>query len=115
MNEELDFSQWLLAQIDDLRAEAQSAADATTDDYRVNDLGKLLLAEIDAKRQTVELHHPDSGGWDGTDKRCQECGGYDLVAGYGARGYRTSWPCKTLKLLALPFVERDGHLKEWRP
>lgn len=72
------------------------------------------LREIDAKRQLVKLH-----------------GRATLRAGGGAQYYDTatvcrscepdhqfpelSWPCPTLRLLALPYADRPGYREEWRP
>lgn len=73
-----------------------------------------VLHEIDAKRQLVKLH-----------------GRATLRAGGGAQHYATatvcrscepdlqfpelSWPCATLRLLALPYADRPGYHEEWRP
>jgi hypothetical protein len=67
-----------------------------------------VLREIDAKRQLVELHHPElievtnadrderSGYW------CFECDS-------------EPFPCRTLRLLALPYAGRPGYREAWRP
>ncbi|MBQ0827684.1 DUF6221 family protein [Streptomyces tagetis] len=73
-----------------------------------------VLREIDAKRQLVKLH-----------------GRAVLRAGGGAQHFDTetvcrscepnlqfpelSWPCTTLRLLALPYADRSGYREEWRP
>ncbi|MFE7236113.1 DUF6221 family protein [Streptomyces sp. NPDC057596] len=73
-----------------------------------------VLREIDAKRQLVKLH-----------------GRAVLRAGGGAQHFATatvcrscepdlqfpelSWPCTTLRLLALPYADRPGYREEWRP
>lgn len=73
-----------------------------------------VLREIDAKRQLVKLH-----------------GRATLRAGGGAQYFDTttvcrscepsyqvpelSWPCPTLRLLALPYADRPGYREEWRP
>lgn len=73
-----------------------------------------VLREIDAKRQLVKLH-----------------GRATLRAGGGAQHFATqtvcrscepnyqfpelSWPCATLRLLALPCAARPGYREEWRP
>jgi hypothetical protein len=67
-----------------------------------------VLREIDAKRRLVELHHAEqveainadgderSGYW------CFECDG-------------EPFPCRTLRLLALPYADRPGYREEWAP
>lgn len=73
-----------------------------------------VLREIDAKRQLVKLH-----------------GRATLRAGGGAQYFDTttvcrscepsyqfpeqSWPCQTLRLLALPYADRPGYRDGWRP
>jgi hypothetical protein len=73
-----------------------------------------VLREIEAKRQLVRLH-----------------GRATLRAGGGAQYFDTttvcrscepdhqfpelSWPCPTLRLLALPYADRDGYQESWRP
>lgn len=73
-----------------------------------------VLREIEAKRQLVKLH-----------------GRATLRAGGGAQYFATatvcrscepdhqfpelSWPCPTLRLLALPYADRPGYREEWRP
>jgi hypothetical protein len=73
-----------------------------------------VLREIEAKRQIVKLH-----------------GRATLRGGGGAQHFDTStvcrscepnhqfpeqsWPCPTLRLLALPYADREGFREEWRP
>jgi len=73
-----------------------------------------VLADIEAKRQLVKLH-----------------GRATLCAGGGARYFETtivccscepnhqfpelSWPCTTLRLLALPYADHPDYREEWRP
>lgn len=73
-----------------------------------------VLREIDVKRQLVKLH-----------------GRATLRAGGGAQYFDTttvcrscepnyqfpelSWPCATLRLLALSYADRPGYREEWRP
>ena len=58
------------------------------------------LAECEAKRRIVEKH---SFGWveHGAYRTCIE-DNYE-------------WPCHTLRLLALPYADRDGYDPAWRP
>jgi len=67
-----------------------------------------VLREIDAKRQLLELHHAewvDTGDADGNDRSGYFCSECDV----------TPFPCRTLRLLALPYADRDGYLEAWRP
>lgn len=53
------------------------------------------LAEIEAKRQILELHDHDTVDF------CT----WELKGGL----------CSTLRLLALPYADRSGYRDEWRP
>jgi len=57
-----------------------------------------VLREIDAKRRIIAEHDIRSRPL-GERMDCQS---YDF-------------PCKTLRLLALPYDDRPGYRKEWRP
>jgi hypothetical protein len=86
---------------------------ATTEHIARQDPARVL-AEVEAKRQLVELH-----GW------------ATLRAGGGAQYYDTvtvcrsceqnhqfpelSWPCLTLRVLALPYADHPAYRAEWRP
>lgn len=54
-----------------------------------------VLAEVDAKRQIVDEHAVRGG-------TCSACSWQDA-------------PCTTVRLLALPYADRDGYREEWRP
>ena len=76
------------------------------------------LREVAAKRATLELHKPDGNPadeWYGSNVSCTECGGFHLVAGYGARGFSRHWPCKTLRLLAAMWNDHPDYEPEWVP
>lgn len=67
---------------------------------------------FDALRAVLELHQPRGGftppdSWYGDQNECQSCGGYELVAGYGERGHRTSWPCATVKAITAKLAGED--------
>jgi hypothetical protein len=68
-----------------------------------------VLREIDAKRKLVNLHRPIRAPQpDGiTNLDCSTCGGEDKLS--------PSWPCPTLRLLALPYADREGYQEGWRP
>jgi hypothetical protein len=71
------------------------------------------LAECDAKRRIVELHQPNQLRPDvGPDVQwgCKICdAGF---ASCGCVGWG-EWPCGTVKLLALSYVDRPGYREEW--
>ncbi len=73
-----------------------------------------VLAECEAKRRIVELH--EAGGTypvgDGDGPRqayCATCGSGEPYE------YPTPWPCDTLRLLALSYVDHPDYREEWRP
>lgn len=59
-----------------------------------------VRAEVDAARRIVELHKRFEGFVD-----CSSCGDVPQVP----------YPCKTLRLLALPRANQPGYQEEWRP
>ncbi|MGW3135928.1 DUF6221 family protein [Streptomyces sp. NPDC001139] len=68
-----------------------------------------VLREIEAKRQLLDEHQDVNDGWCGTcvDGRW----GYPTHGGSSPQRY----PCRTLRLLALPYADRPGYRDEWRP
>ncbi|MEF9521303.1 DUF6221 family protein [Streptomyces sp. RB13] len=64
-----------------------------------------VLREIDAKRQVIDLHAPGEMEYVDGDV-CMAC---------DVRGGEPFYPCKTLRLLALPYADRPGYRDEWRP
>jgi hypothetical protein len=68
-----------------------------------------VLREIDAKRQTLDEHQ------DANDGACGAC--VDGHWGYPTHGGSSPqrFPCRTLRLLALPYADRPGYHEEWRP
>lgn len=129
-----DLVRWLGEQLDDdesaaLGAKGDTDGRWTQDDGPPEDIvlcdksGKLtmgqhrhiarhdparVLREIDAKRQLMELHHAElievtnADGDERSGYFCAECDG-------------ESFPCRTLRLLALPYADRPGFRAEWRP
>ena len=61
-----------------------------------------VLAEIDAKRRILEIHHHIECQHDryGPDGDCAECG--------------NEYPCETVHLLAQPYAGHDGWREEWQ-
>jgi Family of unknown function (DUF6221) len=102
-----DLITWLRAQLDDDERDAPMRHRLTCD-YAPSDgaepcscaLPDLTLAEIDAKRRIVAMHLPEPMGYIEAD-RCPQC--------------RLPWPCETMRLLALPYADREGYRDEWRP
>ncbi|MEU7399985.1 DUF6221 family protein [Streptomyces sp. NPDC044948] len=64
-----------------------------------------VLREIDAKRQLLDLHAPGEMEYVEGDV-CMAC---------DVRGGAPFYPCKTLRLLALPYADRPGYRDEWQP
>jgi hypothetical protein len=60
-----------------------------------------VLREVDAKRRIVDAHER-SPMPKGDTADCAQCWG-------------AVWPCPTLRLLALPYDDRDGYQEAWRP
>lgn len=67
-----------------------------------------VLREIDAKRQLLALHEPGETEYVDGDV-CMVCEDLDV----GDEG--PFYPCKTLRLLALPYADRPGYQDDWRP
>jgi hypothetical protein len=67
-----------------------------------------VLRGIDAKRQLLDEHH------DTNDGDCSTC--VDGRWGYPTHGGSTPqrFPCRTLRLLALPYADRPSYREEWR-
>jgi hypothetical protein len=63
-----------------------------------------VLREIDAKRQIAEQHRPVGYG--------NVCLSYCHTR---TPSEPQTWPCLTLRLLALPYAGRPGYREEWRP
>lgn len=65
-----------------------------------------VLAEVEAKRQLLDLHQPAETEYVDGDI-CYTCD--DL------RGVEPAYPCRTLRLLALPYANHPDYRDEWRP
>jgi len=63
-------------------------------------------AMIAANRQILLTH---GVAW--TDDVCTICHSYPD----GVTPERAQWPCRTLRLLALPHADRPGYREEWKP
>ncbi|WP_333742672.1 DUF6221 family protein [Streptomyces ardesiacus] len=64
-----------------------------------------VLREIDAKRRLIALHRELEDPQEMQDY-CATC---------EVTGKYPEYPCKTLRLLALPYADRPGYRDEWRP
>jgi hypothetical protein len=75
----------------------------------------FVLADIESKRQVVELHQPDiklPNDWYGNDAKCKECGQlWHLIRGSSQPSIPRG--CRTLRLHAAPFAGEPGYKKEW--
>lgn len=82
-----------------------------------------VLTEVDAKRQIIELHQPitdPTPPFKNTEgflcSICTAAGGamYDQQRGILFTDL-TVFPCRTLRLLALPYTDHPDYRDEWRP
>ena len=65
---------------------------------------RRMLADLDARLRIVDLH---TGG--------HECSGYDHHGEIdNCRYYHDFENCSTLRLLAVPYADRDGFQPQWR-
>jgi hypothetical protein len=66
------------------------------------------VREVDAKRRIVSLHEGRIPDVDGSD-HCWIC-----VQDPSTAIDPDPWPCTTLRLLALPYADREGFREEWK-
>jgi hypothetical protein len=115
-----DLVAFLRAQLDATAAGADRIHDhdcySLADRYVVPDpcdcgVPARVLADVKAKRRLVAMHVP-RGVEGGPPYRwtCRFCD--DAPVPWEAYG---TWPCETLRLLALPFADREGYDETWRP
>lgn len=102
-----DFTLWLRAQLDEDERIARALDEHLDGHERPYNLADptdpaRVVAEVDAKRRILAAHPYQEYGaeW------CGRCTGQE--------GHE-SWPCTTLRLLALPYAGRPGYRHEWRP
>ncbi|MCW2768535.1 MAG: hypothetical protein JWO11_4494 [Nocardioides sp.] len=75
-------------------------------------------AEVDAKRRVLDLHRPVPTGptWQPGPPQCEHCASLcHSRSGLACESPDAPYPCETVRLVALPFGERDGWREEWRP
>lgn len=90
------------------------------DEEAARELTPAPLLDITVKRQLAELHgvmliypgHPHFSDAHLTREPMRLCRSCEPP-----RQFRRaeSWPCETLKALAVPFAERPGYRDEWKP
>lgn len=71
-----------------------------------------VLREVEAKRQLIE-EHPSALGWDGSQADatvCRTCAENSTDGGLNGDPY----PCRTLRLLALPYTDHPDYRDDWR-
>ncbi len=71
-----------------------------------------VLAEVEAKRAMLDEHQPNAEPYSWV--KCSRC--VETMAGR----YQEDWepqkyPCRTLRLLALPYADHPDYREEWRP
>lgn len=103
-----DLVEFLLARI------AEDETDVAAGVY-TGDAHRRIKAECEAKRRIVEEHQPvDYSGLGMTSPgACCICGA-DLGMG-DWEWVEGSFPCATLRALALPYADHPDYRQEWRP
>lgn len=72
-----------------------------------------VLREVEAKRRILDEHYVAQGTVGGQALMvCTRCSDY---IDRGEIFKAEAAPCKTLKLLALPYADVDGYREEWKP
>lgn len=113
-----ELATWLLAQIDEDEQAAEMARrwrgrdtwrndiDGSPEDTHIARHGPArVLAECETKRRVVELHS--------IDHPCLRNGTETYM--FRTPASEIPDPCDTLRLLALPYADRDGYREEWKP
>lgn len=74
---------------------------------------RQVLADVDAKRAIVELHSEAEYDVQGerTCVRCVDPNGWTVTP----LPAEERWPCLTLRMLALPYVDHPDYDEAWRP
>jgi hypothetical protein len=68
-----------------------------------------VLAEVDAKRRII-AEHAAVHGISNTGPICSACG---EVGNLGSEEAVVEWPCRTLRLLALPYAGHPDYDQDW--
>lgn len=94
----------------------------TRDIYSAIFSPERILAEVEAKRRILDEHaivHRQIGWLEDGDEDnaeipvCRSC--VPKHSYYGRRADVPEGPCRTVRLLALPYADADGYRKKWRP
>ena len=64
-----------------------------------------VLRGVERDRRIIELHHPVEL----PDEMADACAACEVTGAY------PEYPCDTLRLLALPYVDHPDYREEWRP
>jgi len=123
---------WLRACFDDEQRDADGKHDQYACDLRaLQTFGDCscgypsrVRADLDAKRQIIELHSPEPSHYvngrfifdePGTPQ-CEYCASLcHSRSGLSCDDPDAPYPCDTVRLLALPYADRPGYRDEWRP
>lgn len=70
-----------------------------------------VLAECEAKRRIADMHTSDAT-WDGGEE-CAQCSFHEAYEGFN--DVSETFPCTTLRLLALPYADHPDYDEKWRP
>lgn len=119
-----DLVAWLREQVDEDAQIARAAGDAFLHSDRIG-MPSLhpsvhrhvyswttarVLAEVESKRRILDEHRATDGVG---GPACDRCSADE--DGQHGMGWWVPSPCRTLRLLALPYAERPGWRDEWRP
>lgn len=74
-----------------------------------------VLAEVEAKRWEMIRHLRTPPINESGLRYCRVCLGSDTCDGYPDEWVQQFWPCKTLRLLALPYADHPDYREEWKP
>ncbi len=99
--------QAVIIPVPELYYDAQSMGDA---EHIARHDPAHVLADVDAKRQVIAEHYcPDDLDID----EKPHCGFCDKALVMNDR--QGEWPCRHLRLLALPYADHPDYRAEWRP
>lgn len=103
-----DLVEWLRAQLDDDESRSDLVGQIMLLRWATKPYADRLMREVEAKRLLLDLHRPVADSSWPEPGHCLECCSLE------SQDYRT-YPCPTVRLLALPYSDRPGYREEWRP